>query len=103
MVGLIRLGLLFERSRRRFLEVRGDRLILAQRGTVAIRRIITWSLSPDRLEPRYTRLQLVYRFGLGRKRWNMLLDDVSEIAELRHALTAQIPQREVAQQNGLSQ
>src|SRR5882672_7615263 len=58
MVGLIRLGLFFERSRRRFVEFRGDRLLLAQRGAVAIRRFITWSLSPDPIEPRYTRLQL---------------------------------------------
>ena len=94
MVGLIHLGFLFERSRRRYVEFRGDRLFLAQRGGVAIRRFITWSLSPDPIEPRYTRLQLVYRFGFGRKRWSMLLDDASQIVELRFALTAQIPQRD---------
>jgi hypothetical protein len=96
MVGLIRLRLFFERSRRRYVEFRGDKLFLAQRGAVAFRRFITWSLSPDPIEPRYTRLQLVYRFSLGRKRWSMLLDDATQIAELRHALTAQIPQRHAA-------
>jgi hypothetical protein len=95
VVGLFWLGLLFESSRRRYVEFRGDRLFLAQRGAVAVRRFITWSMSPDPIEPRYTRLQLVYRFGLGRKRWSMLLDDERQIAELRDALT-QIPQRDAA-------
>ena len=94
-VGLIRLGLLCERSRRRYVEFRGDRLFLAQRGAIAIRRFLTWSLSPDPIEPRYTRLQLVYRFGFGRKRWSMLLDDEKQIAELRDALR-QIPKRDAA-------
>ncbi|HEV2208992.1 MAG TPA: hypothetical protein VG167_09475 [Verrucomicrobiae bacterium] len=96
-VGLVRLGLLFERSRRRYVEFRGDRLFLAQRGTVAARRFVTWSLSPDSVEPRYTRLQLVYKFGFGRKRWSMLLDDATQIADLRHALTSHISQRDMPQ------
>jgi hypothetical protein len=102
LLGLIHLGLLFERSRRRYVELRGDRFFLAQRGAVAIRRFITWSLSPDPIEPRYTRLQLIYRFGFGRKRWSMLLDDASQIAELRDALTAHIPQRDAAQPSAWS-
>jgi len=98
MLGLVRLGFFAERSRRRFVEFRGDRLFLAQCGAVAIRRFVTWSLSPDPIEPRYTRLQLVYRFGLGRKRWSMLLEDAGQIAELKQALAAHIPQRDAAQQ-----
>ena len=96
-VGLLRLGLVFERSCRRYVEFRADRLFLAQRGAVAVRRFVTWSLSPDPIEPRYTRLKLIYKSGFGRKRWSMLLDDASQIADLRHALTSQFPQREMAQ------
>lgn len=93
MVGLIRVGLIYEKSRRRYVEFRGDRLVLAQRGVIALRRFVAWSLLPDPVGPKYTRLQLVYRFGFGRRRWTMLLDDERQISELRHALSAEIPQQ----------
>jgi hypothetical protein len=96
MAALIRVTLLFEKSRRRCIEFRGDGLLLTRRGAIALRRFIAWSLSPDPIEPRYTRLRLTYRFGLGRKHWTMLLDDDAQISELRHALTLQIPQEMVA-------
>jgi hypothetical protein len=95
-VALIRLGLLYERTRRRYLEFRGERIVLGQRGAVAIRRLMAWSLTPDLIEPRYTRLRFVYRFGLGRKHWSTLLDDETQIAELRHALISHIPEKEAA-------
>jgi hypothetical protein len=91
-LGFVRLGLFWERSRPRYVEFLGERVFLAQCGAVAVRRFVAWSLMPDSVEPRYTRLQLVYRLGLGRKRWSMLLDDDTQIAELRHALTLHIPQ-----------
>jgi hypothetical protein len=91
--GLVRLALLFEKSRRRYIEFRGDGLLLAQRGVVAPCRLISWSLSPDPIEPGYTRLGMTYKFGLGRKHWTMLLDDEAQIAGLRHALTLQFPQK----------
>lgn len=93
MVGVIWIWLVFETSRRRYVEFRGDRLFLSQQGVVAIGRFIAWSLLPDPIDPRYTRLQLVYRFGRGRKRWIMLLDDDKQISELRNALSAAIPQQ----------
>jgi len=96
MVGLFRLQLLFESSRRRYVEFRGDKLFLARRGNIAIRRFVTWSLSSDKIEPRYTQLLLVYRYGFGQKRWSMLLDDDQQIKELRDALTLQIPQQNAA-------
>lgn len=81
-----------ELSRRRYIEFRDGGIFLARRGTVGIRRFVSWSLSPDSLEPRYTRLRLTYKFGLGRKHWSMLLDDGGEIAALRHELSLQIPE-----------
>jgi hypothetical protein len=95
-VGLIRLGMRCEKSKRRYLEFRGDRLFLSGRGGIATRRFISWSFLPDPLEPRYTRLQLVYRFGLGRQRWSMLLDDNQPLAALGHALMLHLPQSKAA-------
>jgi hypothetical protein len=94
--GLLRLTLLFEKSRRRCIEFRGDGILLTPRGVVALRRFVAWSLSPDPIEPQYTRLRLTYRFGLGRKNWTMLLDDDAQILELRHALASQIPPEKAA-------
>jgi hypothetical protein len=94
MVGLVYLEVLFESSRRRYVEFRGDKLFLTQRGAIAVRRFVAWSLLPDPTEPQYTRLQLIYRFGLVRQRWSMLLDDKAQISELRHVLTSQIPHRD---------
>lgn len=91
-VGLHRLALHLESPRRRYVEFRDGGIFLAQRGLVALRRFVSWSIAPDRLEPRYTRLLLIYTFGLGRKRWSMLLDDAEQIAALRRALSTQIPQ-----------
>jgi hypothetical protein len=90
--GLHRLVLRLEACRRRYVEFRVDGIFLAQRGVVAPRRFVAWSLAPDSLEPRYTRLLLTYKYGLGRKRWSMLLDDPEHIAALRQALSTQIPQ-----------
>jgi hypothetical protein len=73
--GLLRLTLLFEKSRRRCIEFRGDGILLTPRGA---------------------RLRLTYRFGLGRKNWTMLLDDDAQILELRHALASQIPPEKAA-------
>jgi hypothetical protein len=94
MVGLIRLSLLLTRSQRRYIEFRSDKIFLSQRGCVAIPRFIGWSVSPDLIEPRYTCLQLIYKFGFGLKRWEMLLDDEIQISELRQALATQIPQKQ---------
>jgi hypothetical protein len=92
--GLQCLALRLESSRRRYVEFRDDSIFLAQRGVVALRRFVSWSLAPDPLEPRYTRLLLTYKFGLTRKRWSMLLDDAEHIAALKHALSIQIPQKD---------
>jgi hypothetical protein len=91
MAVLMRLIPLSGKSRRRCIEFRGDGILLTGLGVVAFRRFVTWSLSPDPIEPQYTRLRLTYRFGLGRKHWTMLLDDDAQISELRLALTLQIP------------
>lgn len=88
---LIRLGFLWERSRRRYVEFRCDKVFLSQRGGIADKQIITWSLLPDLVDSQYTRLQLVYRFGLGQKRWSMLLDEDTQIAALRETLKLKIP------------
>jgi hypothetical protein len=89
--GLHRLALRLESSGRRYVEFRDGGIFLARRGVVALRRFVSWSLAPDPLEPRYTRLLLTYKFALGRKHWSMLLDDADHIAALRHALSTQIP------------
>jgi hypothetical protein len=91
--GSLRLNLLYEKSRRRYVEFRGERLFLAKHGVIAIRRFVTWSLSADPIDPRYTRLQLIYRCGFGERRWTMLLDDDSQISKLRYLLTSQLPQK----------
>lgn len=91
---LIRLALRLEMARRCYIEFRDGRLVLARRGVLALRRFVSWSLSPDAVEPRYTRLRLTYKFGFGRKHWIMLLDDDEQIEELRHALSLQIPQKD---------
>ena|SRR6266496_3728136 len=90
--GLLRLALRFEGSRRRYIQLRDDGLFLARRGVIALRRIVAWSLSSDTVEPRYTRFQVIYRHGFGRKRWSMLLDDDGQISQLRKALESHIPQ-----------
>ena len=90
MIALMRLKLLLESSRRRWIEFTGDRIVLAHRGAVAVRRFSSWSPSPDPVESRYTHLELTYKFGFGRKRWSMLLDDETQVEELRRALTAAI-------------
>lgn len=90
------LMLRYQRSQRRYLEFRGDKIFLAERGNIARHRFISWSLTPDKLESRFTCLQLVYKFGLGRKRWTMLLEDAAQISELKQVLTLQIPQKETA-------
>jgi hypothetical protein len=95
VVGLHRLALRLESSRRRYVEFRNGGIFLAQRGVVALRRFVSWSLAPDPLEPRYNRLLLTYKFGLGRQRWSMLLDDAEHTAALRHALSTQIPQKDL--------
>lgn len=95
-VGLIRLGFVCEKSKRRYVDFRGDSLFLSGRGAIATRRFISWSFSPDPREPRYTRLHLVYRFGLGRQRWSMLLDDDQQLAALGRALTLHLQQNETA-------
>jgi hypothetical protein len=94
--GAQRLALRLDSPRRRYIEFRNGGMFLAQRGVVALRRFISWSLDPDPLEPRYNRLLLTYKFGLGRKHWSMLLDDAEHIAALRHALSTQIPQKDPA-------
>ena len=92
--GLIRLAMRLELSRRRYVEFRDGGIFLARRGIVTLRRFVSWSLSPDPVDPCYTRLRLTYKFGLGRKRWSMLLDDDEQIAALRHALSLQIPRKD---------
>jgi len=95
-VGLIRLGLWYEGSRRRYLEFQGGKIVLGQSGPVATKRFITWSMAPDPITSEYMRLRLVYRCGLGRKGWTMLLDDRTQIEELRRELKWQMPQQEAA-------
>jgi hypothetical protein len=92
VAGQLRLLLLVNKSSRRYMEFQGDRLFLTRRRPVALRRVISWSLVPDPIEPRYTVLRLTYRFGRGRKHWTMLMDNDAQISELRHALTLRIPQ-----------
>ena len=92
--GLIRLAMRLELSRRRYVEFRDGGIFLARRGVIALRRFVSWSLSPDPVEPRYTRLRLTYKFGLGKKHWSMLLDDDEQIAALRHALSLQVQQKD---------
>jgi hypothetical protein len=94
--GLMRLALRLEMSRRRYIEFRDGRLVLARCGVFALRRFVSWSLSPDEFEPRHTRLRLTYKVGFGRKHWIMLLDDDEQIEELRQALSLQIPQKDAA-------
>lgn len=96
IAGMIRLGLLWIKIERRYVEFRGERLFLAEGGVTAKRRLIEWSFSPDVVEPRYTRLLLVYKFGRGRKRWRMLLDDDRQISELKRSLEEQFPQEKAA-------
>lgn len=95
-LGLIRLGLWYEGSRRRYLEFQGGKIVLGQSGAVAIKRFITWSMAPDPITSEYMRLRLVYRCGLGRKGWTMLLDDRTQIEELRRELKWRMPQQEAA-------
>ena len=92
--GLMRFAMRLELSRRRYVEFRDDGIFLARRGIVPLRRFVSWSLSPDAVEPRYTRVRLTYKFGVGRKHWTMLLDDDGQIAALRLALSRQIPQKD---------
>lgn len=89
--GLARLALRLDMSNRRYLELRHNAIFLARRGVVALRRFVDWSITPDPVEPRYTRLRLTYKFGFGRKQWTMLLDDQAQISELRRELEARIP------------
>ena len=92
--GLIRLAMRLELWRRRYFEFRDGGIFLARRGVIALRRFVSWSLAPDPVQPRYSRLRLTYKFGLGRKHWSMLLDDDEQIAALRHELSLQIPQKD---------
>jgi hypothetical protein len=88
---LVRLALRWELNNLRYLECRDNGLFLARRGFVAFRRFVDWSITPDSVEPRYTRLRLTYKFGFGRKQWTMLLDDQAQISGLRRELEARIP------------
>ena len=92
--GLTRLGLRLGLSRRRYIEFRDRGIFLSGRGVVAFRRFVSWSLSPDAVDPHHTRLRLTYKFGLGRKDWSMLLDDDEQIAALRHTLSVRLAQKD---------
>lgn len=80
------LGLRLELWNRHHLEFREHGLFLAGRGGVPFHKFLYWSITPDPVEPRYTRLRLTYKSGFARKQWTMLLDDESQISELRDSL-----------------
>jgi hypothetical protein len=84
------LGLRLELWNRHYLEFRDQGLFLAWRGGVPFHRFLDWSIAPDPVEPRYTRLRLIYKSGPARKRWTMLLDDEAQISELREMLGRRI-------------
>jgi len=86
-----RLTLRFDMRNRRYLEFRDEGLFLSGRGFVNFGRVLDSSISPDPIEPSYTRVRLTHKSGFGRKHWTMLLDDEAQISELRDALEARMP------------
>lgn len=88
---LVRLGLYISLSSARYIEFKGDKIDLAERGKIAISRIKEWSLTPDTLAPGCLRLRIIYKFGFGRKRWSMLLDDQNQADQLKIALNTAVP------------
>ncbi len=91
-----RLTLRFDMRNRRYLEFRDEGLFLSGRGFVNFGRVLDSSISPDPIEPRYTRVRLTYKCGFGGKHWTMLLDDAAQISELRNTLKQRIPRRTAA-------
>jgi hypothetical protein len=83
-------GLLFSvwalRWQRRWIELRDHELFLSGVGWIGFGKILSWSLLPDRSDPSHTRLVVVRKFGRGRDRWSMLLDDEAQIGALRNVL-----------------
>lgn len=80
-------GLLFSvwalRWQRRRIEFRDHELFLSGVGWIGFGKILSWSLLPDRSDPSHTRLVVVRKFGRGRCRWSMWMDDETQIASLR--------------------
>lgn len=78
-------------SERRYIEFRDNGFYLSSRGNIKLKRIVNWSISPDLIEPRYFRLQIIYKYGFGRKRWTLLLDDHAQVSQLRDGLKERLP------------
>jgi hypothetical protein len=89
---LYRWGICFGLSRPRYVDLQGDKLFLAERGKIGVNRITEWSLKPDAAMPHCLRLLIVYRFGFGKKRWWMLLDDHDQALLLKRALETHFPE-----------
>jgi len=87
---LLRLALSISLSRTRYMEFKGGKVDLAGQGKIALNRIREWSLRPDAVAG-CLRLQIVYKFGLGKKRWSMLLDDRNQAEQLKIALESAAP------------
>ncbi len=89
--GVILLLLRFDTSRRRCISFTEDSFVATQCGLVAFNRLYSWSLTPDSIEPQYTRFQFTYRSGLGQKQWSMLLSDDAQVVSLREILRERLP------------
>lgn len=83
-------------SGRRYLRIRERDLYLSDIGFIKYPKIVECSFYPDRIEPRYTRLKITCKVFLGRKRWQMLLDDSAQVMALRAAFDA----RQIHQTSG---
>lgn len=90
---LVRLGMYLSLSAAKYVEFASKHVLLTGYGKIGIKRIVDWSFESDNVAPHTQRLSIVYRFGLARKRWSMLLDDPAQIGQLTHTLEELFPKR----------
>lgn len=90
---MVRLGMYLSLSAAKYVEFANNHVLLAGCGKIRSNRIMDWSFTPDNVAPDTQRLWIVYRFGLARKRWSMLLDDPAQIEQLTHVLERMFPKR----------
>ncbi|HKQ38627.1 MAG TPA: hypothetical protein VJ063_11155 [Verrucomicrobiae bacterium] len=77
---------------RKWIELREDRVRFGQSGSVKCKRVLGWSLTPEKFHANQARLRVTYKFGLARHHWAMLLDDPGEIARVRDEFGARFPE-----------
>lgn len=85
-------GRLTGATERRWIELQDERVRFGKSGSIKCKRVLRWSLTPDKRDPKQVQLKVTYKFGLGRNHWTMLLNDAAEIAKLRDALVARFPE-----------